>query len=361
VPDQSPDIQIFTTLSEAEAVWRRIRSNRRNYVFQTFDWTSLWFRTSAGSERVQPFIAHVSLDAGGSILFPLGIRFRYGSRTLVFLGGDVTDYNAPLVSEEALPHCNAAFVNRVWDAIVESARPDLVSLTRMPEFFADGTVNPFIGLPHVTVCDCARSAAPLPASFAEFMETRSRTYFSDTRRKRRKLERMGSLELRLPKTEEDISRIVDIMLAQKRRRIAETGARPMPAQQEQFYRCLAASKLCEGSPHLSALTIDGEPIATHLGVVHQRRFYWLMPGFESGSWARLSVGRILLQAVLEWCIENRIETFDLTVGDEDYKRFWANRTMQLFEARYAVTLTGSGLLAMRGLRHTRRRKPAAAA
>ena len=36
--------------------------------------------------------------------------------------------------------------------------------------------------------------------------------------------------------------------------------------------------------------------------------------------------------------------FDLTVGDEDYKRFWADQTMRIFELRRAVSYRGALVL-----------------
>jgi CelD/BcsL family acetyltransferase involved in cellulose biosynthesis len=107
---------------------------------------------------------------------------------------------------------------------------------------------------------------------------------------------------------------------------------------------------------VAALRVDSEVVATHLGVLHQNRFYWLMPGHESGSWANFSVGRALLQSLVEWCIANSVSTFDLTVGDEDYKRFWSDTRLKLYESHYARTLRGTGLLAASRLRRAAQRQ-----
>jgi len=135
------------------------------------------------------------------------------------------------------------------------------------------------------------------------------------------------------------------MLRQKRRRIADSNGQPMSPQHESFYRALATATIPGGRPHVACLRVGGELVATHVGVLHLDRFYWLMPGYEDGDWARLSVGRAVLHALVEWCIANQVGIFDLTVGDEEYKRFWADSRMRLFECRYAVTLRGAGFLA----------------
>lgn len=97
----------------------------------------------------------------------------------------------------------------------------------------------------------------------------------------------------------------------------------------------------------ACLRIAGEIVATHLGALHDDRFYWLMSGYEAGDWNRYSVGRALLHALVEWCIDHQVKTFDLTVGDEEYKRFWANSRLPLFELTRAVSGRGGLMLAAR--------------
>jgi CelD/BcsL family acetyltransferase involved in cellulose biosynthesis len=356
-----PDLNLacYRRFSDAEDAWRTVAAARGHYVFQSFDWLSLWHNTSAEAERVDPFIVCViGSDRRPAAVFPLGIRHRYGCRALLFLGGDVTDYNAPLFTPAALSEFDAGRINGLWQRIVKLARPDLVRLLRMPETFADGAANPVVAERHARHSDNAYAATPLSSSFAAFAATRSRRYFADTRRKRRKLERLGRVAFEIAEESQVVDAVVSVMLRQKRRRIAESGANPMPPHREQFYRALGHARIADGRPHVTALRVDGEVVATHLGVVHQDRFYWLMPGYESGRWASYSVGRALLQSLVEWCIANSVSSFDLTVGDEDYKRFWANTRLRLYESHYARTLRGAGLLAASRLRRATSRRAA---
>jgi CelD/BcsL family acetyltransferase involved in cellulose biosynthesis len=337
----NPQLTIHRSLNEAEAKWRALTSQHACYVFQTFDWISLWHRTVRKLERVEPFIVTILDDEHRPLgLIPLGIRYRHGCRILVFLGGDVTDYNAPLFCRDL----EESVIDRLWQLIVQMADVDLVSLQRMPASLPD-VRNPLLAVPHIRHAENAYMARPLPATFADFTAGRSRAYFADARRKRRKLERLGAMRLELPRSPQDVTTIVETMLRQKRRRIAESGARPMPPWQECFYRALATTSFEQRKPHVSGLRVAGELVATHLGVLHRNRLYWLMPGYEAGEWTRLSVGRALLQSLFEWCIDHRVECFDLTVGDEEYKRFWSDTRMKLYESRYAVTMRGACFLA----------------
>lgn len=53
------------------------------------------------------------------------------------------------------------------------------------------------------------------------------------------------------------------------------------------------SRLDGGRPHVARLRVGEVVVATHVGAVYGRRFYWLVPGTMEGEWARFSVGRQL--------------------------------------------------------------------
>jgi CelD/BcsL family acetyltransferase involved in cellulose biosynthesis len=95
-----------------------------------------------------------------------------------------------------------------------------------------------------------------------------------------------------------------------------------------------------GLIQVSALRVGEAIVATHWGMVFRSRFYWLMPTFEAGDWARFSVGRLLMQSLVEWSISRGLSRFDLTVGDEAYKRLWADHSMPLYEYIRGMTTKG---------------------
>jgi CelD/BcsL family acetyltransferase involved in cellulose biosynthesis len=132
------------------------------------------------------------------------------------------------------------------------------------------------------------------------------------------------------------------MAQQKSRRWQETGSRDLFAEAGylDFYRHLAQQGITGGEVIISGLQVKGQWIATHWGVRYDKRFYWLMPGYENDAWARYSPGRVLLDAVVQWSIEEKLSVFDLTVGDEGYKRQWADHVLPLYAGSYGVTLRG---------------------
>ncbi len=341
-------ITVVRRLADARAVWQELAARSRCYVFQTYEYVSIWNETVGTVERVEPFIVFVA-DRDGRIgsIFPLGIRRRYGCRILVFLGGDQTDYNAPLFDPEFAAAYGGSEINRLWNAILLSLPPvDIVWLRRMPEKLPD-IANPMVWQTHARLgADSAHAASPLPTTFAAFVARSSAKYFSETRRMRRRLEDLGPLTFDLPGPGPEVAEIVNTMLRQKRRHLQEIGMPGWQPHIERFYRALAEATIAGGGrPVASCLRVGGEIVATNFGATYRKRFCGLVMSYERGHWARYSPGRVLLQFLVEWCISEGIETFDLTLGDEGYKRFWANSTLKLYESFFACTLRGACFMA----------------
>ena len=133
-------------------------------MFQSYDWVSLWRRNSAAARHTRPFVAVARRhDGRPAMVFPLGIRGRFGCRMLVFLGGAV-DYNAPVIDPAVRARQPVDDVNAPWRQI--APRAGVAWLSRMPETFPDGGINPMIGEAHAQHTDNAYAAMPLPRTFA---------------------------------------------------------------------------------------------------------------------------------------------------------------------------------------------------
>ena len=81
-------------------------------------------------------------------------------------------------------------------------------------------------------------------------------------------------------------------------------------------------------------------IATHLGVIHNGTYYYLMPGYEGGDWIKYSPGRLLMEYLLEWSIKNGLKVFDFTIGSEPYKLKWCEKNINLYETVVSYSIKG---------------------
>lgn len=60
---------------------------------------------------------------------------------------------------------------------------------------------------------------------------------------------------------------------------------------------------------------------------------------------------------MRWCIAERLETFDMTWGDEEYKRFWSDQELPLYACTDALTAQGRSVLALSVALRRARRNP----
>src|SRR5712691_5751512 len=333
-------ISLHRSVAECEPLWRGAAAHCAGFVFQSFDWQAAYQATIGAAEGVLPLVVNVADPSGRTLLLlPLGIYRRGWLRVLRFLGGVVTDYNAPLIDPDFAGRISQAEFAALWRRILDLLPPvDLVWLRRMPEVI-DGVRNPMVGL---------------PATFEAFKAQRGAKLFRENGRQRRRLAERGAVETRFPDKAAEGLAVLDILARQKSRRWRETGARDVFASPGylDFYRRLTAQGLRDGGRvHVGSLEVDGLVVATNWAVIYRGRFYDLLGGYEGGEWARLSVGSLYMENIVEWCIADpEVTVYDLTVGAEAYKHHWADHSLAMYEYLAPGSLVGRVYVAYRAWR-----------
>jgi len=335
-------IEVFHSVDEVEAKWREAQECCACYGFQTFEWLSTWYKTIGAVLGIEPLIVHVS-DARGDtlMLLPFGLQRRFGLSFISFLGGRTTDYNAPIVRADFAASLDAGAVDRLMTcALRQLPKADVIALERMPSLIED-RVNPLLGLPGLKHTGNAWVAV-LGQTFADFKKRRSAKFFSTAARKWRRLSEIAPARLCIADTPDSTAEIMHALVLQKTRRLREMGVADLFARKGNlaFYSTLAQRHFERGLIQVSALRVGESIVATHWGMVFRSRFYWLMPTFETGYWARFSVGGLLMQRLVEWSISRGLSRFDLTIGDEAYKRLWADHSMPHYEYIRGLTTKG---------------------
>lgn len=165
-------------------------------------------------------------------------------------------------------------------------------------------------------------SAPLGASFAEWRGewvTPSRARELD--QKRRKLSRKGGLRVEAVSDpaliEPTFAAMRDFRAPRfEGRRNADILTDPAAWA---FYLDVARSGMLSGFARTTVLSLGGTPVAAAFGIRHRQRFLTLLSAFDPG-YRRYSLGYLLFEAMIEDCIRQGVTEFDLTIGDEPYKR-----------------------------------------
>lgn len=121
---------------------------------------------------------------------------------------------------------------------------------------------------------------------------------------------------------------------------------------ERWYRSLTEVAQEHGWLRLSALYLNGEMIAFAYDLVYAaRRFSMLTSYDESPDLYRLSVGNLLLDAILERSASDGLTSYELGHGSRESKRHWTDRARLVYDVTsYGSTPRGRVKFFARSLR-----------
>ncbi|MCZ6770839.1 MAG: GNAT family N-acetyltransferase, partial [Proteobacteria bacterium] len=339
LPDEL-QIKVLSSFEDAGPVWRRIESRAACYVYQHYDWLNNWFTFVGRHLKLETSLVCVEDGSGRPLLvLPLAVEQRGPFRCLTWLGGALTDYNAPLVDPVFSNKLSRKQFETIWSRI-EALLPsyDVIHFERQPDLI-DGAKNPLLYLP----CEIGEATAHnflVRGNWRDYYHSRTSTKMRSTdRRNERRLAELGELEFSVVREPGDAAPIVEKMIAQKSIQYDRSGARNIfrEAGHREFHH-FCAEQFCDGLlVHLSTLKAGSEILAIHWGMTFGRRFYHFMPTYDRSAYAKFSPGRLLLLKLMEWSFENQIEVFDFTVGNDVYKKDWCDKELKLYDCILPIT------------------------
>ena len=332
------DIKVFDSFEAAESSWREFEKATTSYAFQHYDWLYRWYSHIGKDEGLTPCLVAVWKDQEPFLFMPMGLK-KSGPFTLLnFLGGEVTDYYSAILS-----HSDAAEVDfkALWrDIRKQLPKYDAARLIKLPEHI-EGFSNPMLQLPHVYYSE-SHAATLAPDWESYYLKQIKKKIRADSRRQRKRLAEIGEVRFVIAEDAETYTAITEAMIEHKRRRYAETGVVDWFARDgyRNFYLDTQYKTWPEGLIHVCGIYVGDEIVATHWGMALGKRFYFLMPTYAGGDWKRYSVGRVLLEELMQWCFDKEFEVFDFSLGGEQYKKEWCDKPMPLYEVLQAGSLFG---------------------
>lgn len=344
------DITVFDDLPKAAPLWKQLQKAPSHYAFQSFEWISCWLAANPQPAALRIVVVQ-SASGQPLLLLPLCIRLRYGLRQLTFMAEEVSDYHAPLVAPEFSEFCRPGQFEELFQAILANIPGvDYVSFRWMPAVIED-VANPMAEMSGCTP-GLAAFQAQLPTRFEDFLTRKRKKIHQDTHRQLKRLNELGTVTIERVTDPAAIVATVNTMLDQKAQRFARrSGPEEVAFRRfsEKFYAAIGAVRNEDGEGHVTRITCNGQIIATHIGILHGQRFYYIMPSFEADAWGRYSPGRILMEHLIKECITRGITIFDMTIGAEAYKRDWVDTELKLVDMARGISLQGKAFCAARAL------------
>jgi CelD/BcsL family acetyltransferase involved in cellulose biosynthesis len=334
-------VEIFAGADLAAAEWPSVADpcDLRMYVFQSREFLEVWLDTIGKSSGIEPYLVVVSDDAGRPILFlPLVIETKFNVRLLRFMDCGVADYNAPIVAADCT--LSRQEFHQVWSEIL-SLLPgfDVIDLKKIASDVA-GAFNP-LGYLDCTPFDESGHSILLGA-LRDQAEARPVVKLRrKLRHYREELDKVGAARFVVDPLASDVPRVLERLFELKRQKYSRTSAQDFLAQPgvEDFYRAMTSPGRLGRISQLAALTIGDTVASAHLGFVGRGRCYYIFPAYDA-EFGRYRVGHLLLQHLIDRSVASQFDTFDLGVGENQYKDTWATHRLALLSHERAVTAAG---------------------
>jgi CelD/BcsL family acetyltransferase involved in cellulose biosynthesis len=335
------DIKVFFDLNnELKNYWNNLEKESDNFCFQSYEWFENWsnsFRNS--SEKYSLCIVKVSTQSKTLCIMPFEIEKIVNLKVLKWAGGKQSDYMAPILSKNFNLDKND-FI-KLWKKILKTIpKIDLVYLSQQPEF-VDKIKNPFSTYLKNYKNSITHNIL-LPNSWHEYTSLfLKKNFYLQNIRKKKHLKKQGKVKFKIIKKESEKINYIEELVKQKNKRLSSQGIKAaFKLEDLNFYKNFEKKELKKIKTHISALYLNSEIIALHWGVIYKDRFYYLLLSMKEENLKKYSPGRLLISLLIRWSISKKIKIFDFTLGDENYKKSWANKSDVLFDSIQLISLRG---------------------
>jgi len=345
-------IKVFKSFEDARSTWIDFQKEADFYAFQSIEWATKWYTTIGITLKLQLCFVHLMDENGKSLMFlPWAIKRKNAISYLIWIGEHFADYQAPVLCKNFYNETKQIDFVEIWASIISKLPHfDAMHFKAIPEIIGSQR-NPLLSLNLKHHLENSYSTL-IDRSWNEFYSQKVKKRIrSDSRRQLKRLSKLGHIKFIISSNSSEATTIVDALISQRRSLCRETGRRDMfrCKSVRDFYCQSAIARNDKGFVQVAALQLDDQLLATHWGIVLGKRFYYLMPSYEGGSWKTYSTGRLLLEYLLEWAFNNQLECFDFTVGGEQYKNDWCNQEMKLYELICAMNCKGKLYLTIQGI------------
>jgi CelD/BcsL family acetyltransferase involved in cellulose biosynthesis len=306
---------VLPTLGEHAADWNRLAIERGS-PFLTHEWLSCWLRAFGRGDPEWLVLTDTDGALRAGALFE-----RTSSRTMV-AAANVHSGDWDVLGSD--PNALTA----AWEAVAAMGAYR-IAVRGLPQHGipADTALAALTsaGYRTVTTLGPFSPALELPSNWDELFASVSSNLRKTVARRRRALEREGTLALRLntggPGLDADLDAFLKVEASGWK---ARAGTAIVSTEQTQrLYREFAHAAAEQGWLRLYLLELDGVPLAADYGCAIGGRGLLLKTGFDE-AYGRFSPGVVLRADVLRASIEEGLRCYDMLGGPDRYKLSWTS-------------------------------------
>ena len=337
--DAELQFKVVDDISALEADWNALaaRAAYPRQGFQSFAWMRSWAAHYADDGHdVRIVLGYRSGEL--VLIWPLGVRRRFGIAVLEFLGEPLNQYHDVLIDDDAPAEAlMAAALN-----YVRSLPHDVLSLRRVRE---DSILAPALLAAGARVE--RRERAPFidfgeAESFATFEASLSPKTRSNRRRRMRKIEQLGRITFESQVLPGRADELIATAMAFKREWALSGGHYAPAVFDPRFERCFreaARSPDPLAALRVFALLCDGRPIGVEIAFGYKRRLFGHVLAPDPAL-SKFGLGNVLADAAIEDAFAQGYQVYDLLPPANSYKSVWAQHSVEVSDFSLAANARG---------------------
>lgn len=324
--------------------WRqaasRLSAGHRT-AFQHGYWLGAWYEAF---HDFAPLIALISDAATGKdiAVVPMISHIRRGIRIVEFADLGVSDNNAPILALDAA--LDAAATDAIGKALVDAVRAlpdrfDLLRLKKMPAHVG-GKPNPLVSLGRIGSCSLNGNLVLTGDDYEAYRASIKRMQMP---RCWRVFSRHAGARFEIATDVARARELLDVMDVQQQARMRKLGSRFVlnDDAHARFYREIARQGIAEGYAVISALVCDEAVVATTFGVRFGASYFLLRISHAGDSWSNCSPGLLVTERTMAALHAEGVRRFDLSIGNQDYKRRFGAAKVALTDVSIALSWRGA--------------------
>jgi CelD/BcsL family acetyltransferase involved in cellulose biosynthesis len=348
--EAAPEIsfRIHKNFAAVEHEWRRFERDAEYTPFQTYQWLAAWHRHIGVRVGVVPAVV-VGQFAEGETAFilPLAVDPRRPLRRLRWLGQDLCDYNAPLLSRDFSKRVSPSGFLALWRKLHSKMqsdpqlRHDWIEFEKMPETVGI-QINPFTSFDLTPNANSAH-IAHLDVDWERFYcAKRSSATRRHDRSKRKRMSQFGDIQFVTATNSSDARKTLARLMSQKSLAFARKGIPDMFARPgyREFFLDFGSNPATQHLVHVSRVEIGTTCAAANFAIVHGDCYYHILSSYCGGQLAHFGPGALHLRELMAHAINRGLRRFDFTIGDERYKNEWCDQRLRLYDHSAAATWRG---------------------
>lgn len=330
------NFKLFKDLDpELENLWKSFENKSYHTFFQ-----KLFFIKKIITLKTRDSYFVVIYDGKEIVaIFPFEIKKKFGIKILQWIGTKYGDYCCPLISKDK--KFSSESFNNLWVKILKEIDCDIIILNKQPQLI-ENLENPFVNslnnskISKVFLID-------LPDNQNKYIQNiQNKKFLSEFKRTTNKVIEKYELKFENIEVKNNSLKPSDLL----KRKFSNLNKRLLGQSINKNFQSFFDNLICDfpDQVKLSVLKINKEIVSASLGFLTNNRFYYYIPTLFTDKYNKYSPGKILISELIKWSIENKVKIFDFGFGEENYKKYWSNRSENLFRYMYNKNFKGLVIL-----------------